>query len=207
MATNEDETKTCPLMGMTCIGEACAWWVGLCAIPSIDFKLFELWEKKTEECVHEPEATDPPLDVEQTVDHFCEALGVPRIEADEMLYYAYDLFAIHHGDDPDSDCMAEVVEQVLAKYGTDDTRRAAVIGFLCILVFFLMPELTLSEVKKTGVFNQVPNQPSLSAALKAKDWLIPDPDGKHYMKVKSVNGVSSRGWLIKWDEFKFDRAE
>ncbi|MGD0950888.1 MAG: DUF927 domain-containing protein [Methanotrichaceae archaeon] len=72
---------------------------------------------------------------------------------------------------------------------------------------FLMPEWTLSEVKKTGVFNQVPNQPSLSAAMKAKDMLIPDPDGEHYMKVKSVNGVSSRGWLIKWDVFKFDRAE
>jgi len=72
---------------------------------------------------------------------------------------------------------------------------------------FLLPELTLSEVSKTKVFNQVPNQPSLSAAMNAKDMLIKDKDGKHYMRRMDINGVATRGWLIKWKEFKFDEAE
>ena len=70
---------------------------------------------------------------------------------------------------------------------------------------WLLPETTLSRGQQAKVFTQIPDAASISQALNARDLLMQDKDDHHLMSVRRINGVSHRGWLIKWSAFKFDR--
>lgn len=76
------------------------------------------------------------------------------------------------------------------------TRIRPVIGKKTEEGLFLLPNETLAELKKSGVFTQKPSVDSLTKSLNAIGALIKSSDGKHLKVERRLNRIKVRGWLL-----------
>jgi len=130
-----------PLLEGPCIGESCSRWVGLCAIPSIDFGLWEM--NHGDEAPEDGLEQEPQDSVTAYADKLCEGLGVARAEAEQIMCDAHDLSATGNA------CHSRVIERVLERYHVNDptTRKAALIGFVALLGIQQADEEKFEEVR------------------------------------------------------------
>lgn len=62
---------------------------------------------------------------------------------------------------------------------------------------FVFPNLALNEMKKLGIFSQIPNIASLTQALDEEGVLVPSKEKDRKLYKTSINGNKVRGWLLK----------
>ncbi|MCJ7445483.1 MAG: DUF3854 domain-containing protein, partial [Methanotrichaceae archaeon] len=92
-------------------------------------------------------------------------------------------------DDPD---------EIPADKPNDKTSRyhQGIIGKIDTEGLFLLPDLTLNELTRMGIFTQRPSIISMTNALYEAKYLKIDPDGKHKQYQMRWNKQKLRGWML-----------